>query len=66
MQPPVHDFQAESIAGTLGGTLLTILVYVQTEDVVKTAILAGVGALVSFAVTASLRAFIEWIKEKRR
>ena len=56
----------ETVVGTLGGTFLTILVYVQTADVMKTAILAAVGAVVSFVVSVIMRTAIEWAKKNRR
>ncbi len=41
--------------GTLGGTLLTIIVNMQAGDLIKTAILAFVGAVVSFGVSVVLK-----------
>ena len=38
--------------GTLGGTLLTIFGNIQSEDILRTAILAAIGATVSFAGAA--------------
>ena len=37
--------------GTTGGTLLGIIAQLGMHDVVKTALLAAIGAVVSFAVT---------------
>lgn len=45
--------------GTAGGTLLTILANITSEDIIKTAILAAVGALVSFGVTLALKLLIK-------
>lgn len=42
-------------AGTLGGTFLTIIFNIKTEDVLKTIVLAGIGAIVSFFVSLGLR-----------
>ena len=56
----------ETAIGTIGGTLLTFFAYVHTADVMKTAILAGVGAVVSFAVSMALRGFITWAKRRQR
>jgi len=47
-------------AGTLGGTLLVIVIQIQQGELIKTAILASVGAVVSFIVTAVLR----WVLKK--
>jgi hypothetical protein len=44
-----------TIAGTLGGTLLSIFASVDVGDVAKTAVLAVVGAVVSFSVSLLLK-----------
>jgi mannitol-specific phosphotransferase system IIBC component len=51
-----HYFDNTTKAGTASGTLLTILANINSEDLVKTALLAAVGALVSFSVTIALKA----------
>jgi mannitol-specific phosphotransferase system IIBC component len=55
----VHSNHAGTVAGTAGGTLLTIFATVQTEDIVKTIVLACIGAVVSF--TASL--LMKWVTQ---
>lgn len=45
-----------------GGTLLSVLAQLGVHDIVKTAVLAAVGALVSFAVTWGLQ---RWCQRKR-
>lgn len=40
--------------GTLGGTLCSIFVNLTLDDIVKTAILAAVGAMVSFVISKLL------------
>jgi hypothetical protein len=47
-------------AGTLGGTLLVIVIQIQQGELIKTAILASIGAVVSFGVTTLLR----WVMKK--
>jgi hypothetical protein len=47
-------------AGTFGGTLLVIIIQIQQGELIKTAILASIGAVVSFGVTTVLR----WILKK--
>lgn len=42
-------------AGTIGGTFLTIIVNIKGEDIVKTIVLAGIGAVVSFFVSLGLK-----------
>ena len=41
--------------GTAAGTVLSILPNIISEDIVKTIILAGVGAIVSFIVSLTLK-----------
>lgn len=41
--------------GTAGGTFLSIVPNIQSEDIVKTAILATVGAVVSFTISLLLK-----------
>lgn len=50
-------------AGTLSGTLLSILGNLHHEDLLKTAILAGIGAFVSFLVTLMMKAIIKYLKK---
>ena len=57
-----QNFDHSTKAGTIGGTLLTIFANIKSEDLVKTAILAGIGAIVSFSVTMLLKLFIRWVK----
>lgn len=51
-----------TVAGTVGGTLLTIFANVDAGDIVKTAILAAVGAVVSFGVSLLLKKIVQLIK----
>jgi len=48
-------------AGTGGGTLLSVLAQLGMHDMVKTAALAAIGAVVSFAVTWALQ---RWSRRK--
>ena len=41
--------------GTAGGTFLSVLPNIHSEDIVKTAILATVGAVVSFTISLLLK-----------
>ncbi len=57
--------QAQSnstLAGTAGGTFLSIVPNILSEDVVKTVILATIGAIVSFAISLLLK----WLTKKHR
>lgn len=51
-----------TVAGTASGTLLTIFGNIHSEDLVKTAVLALIGAIVSFAVSLGMK----WIAKKFR
>ncbi|HEX3025120.1 MAG TPA: hypothetical protein VHP12_07905 [Chitinophagaceae bacterium] len=46
-------------AGTAGGTLLTIIINIKSEDVLKTMVLAAVGAVISFTVSLLLKLFLK-------
>lgn len=47
-------------AGTAGGTLLSIVVTIQSGDITKTIVLATVGAVVSFLVSLGMK----WVARK--
>jgi hypothetical protein len=51
-------FDNTTKAGTLGGTLLTIFANISSADLIKTSVLAGLGAIVSFGVTLGLKMLI--------
>lgn len=48
--------------GTFTGTALTILVNIGSQDVIKTIVLAALGAIVSFFVTIGLKWIVKKIK----
>ena len=58
-----QHFDNTTKAGTAGGTLLTIFANITSEDVIKTIILASIGAAVSFTVTIFLKALIKRLKK---
>lgn len=51
-------------AGTIGGTLLVLLLRITSEEVLKTAMLAAVGAVVSFGVSFLLNKLVKRRREK--
>ncbi|GAA4736797.1 hypothetical protein [Flavisolibacter ginsenosidimutans] len=53
MQP---SFDSTVKTGTAAGTMLIILANIYSEDVIRTALLAAVGAAVSFGVSLLLKA----------
>ena len=58
-----HVFDNNTKAGTAGGTLLTIFANINCGDITKTAVLAGVGAVVSFGVTLLLKHLLKRLKK---
>ncbi len=56
-------FDNTTKAGTAGGTLLTIFANISSQDIIKTAVLAGIGAVVSFTITILLKAIIKRLKK---
>jgi mannitol-specific phosphotransferase system IIBC component len=53
-------FDTTTKTGTAAGTLLTIFANISSEDLLKTVILAAVGAAVSFVVTILLKAVVHY------
>ncbi|MBS1667821.1 MAG: hypothetical protein JST58_10630 [Bacteroidetes bacterium] len=58
-----HHFDSSAKAGVMGGTLLTIFVNLTNEDIVKTIVLAAIGAVVSFCITVILKFLIKLMKK---
>lgn len=52
----------EVLAGTLSGTVLTVIWNIGSADVLKTGVLAAIGAVVSFSVTF----FLKWLSERKK
>jgi hypothetical protein len=50
-----HSNHGGTVAGTASGTLLTIFANIHSEDIVKTTLLACVGAIVSFTISLALK-----------
>lgn len=48
-------FDSTTKTGTAGGTLLTILANISGQDILKTIILAAIGAVVSFLITLVMK-----------
>lgn len=60
----MHHIENDTIAGTIGGTILAILPQLNTLDVTRTIILAAVGAVASFLVTQLCKWIWKRIKSK--
>lgn len=52
--------------GTAGGTLLSVLANITSGDLLHTAILAAVGAVVSFSVSMVLKWLVKFIQQRNR
>lgn len=57
-----HNHHGGTVAGTASGTILTIFANIHSEDIVKTAVLAIIGAVVSFSISLGLK----WIARRRK
>ena len=58
-----NSINSNTWAGTLGGTALVVILNITTE-ILHTALLAGVGAIVSFGVSISLKYVVKWFGRK--
>jgi hypothetical protein len=50
-------------SGTIGGTLCTIFINIRYQDVADTALLAAIGAIVSFIVSLGLKIVVRQFKK---
>jgi hypothetical protein len=48
-----------TLMGTAGGTFLSVLPNLHSEDVLKTVLLASIGAVVSFIVSMALKTLLK-------
>ena len=61
--------QNKTILGTVSGTALTVAMNIESSDILKTVVLAALGAVVSFVVTVGLKkvsALPGFLKRRRR
>ena len=61
--------QNKTILGTVSGTALTLAMNIESSDILKTVVLAALGAVVSFVVTVGLKrvwALPKYFKRKRK
>jgi hypothetical protein len=57
-----NNIESGTILGTVSGTVLTVAVNVGSSDIVKTVILAALGAVVSFGVSLLLKWLVKRFK----
>jgi len=58
-----NNIESGTILGTVSGTVLTVAVNMGSSDILKTVILASLGAVVSFSVSLLLKWMVKKIKE---
>jgi hypothetical protein len=57
-----NNIESGTILGTVSGTVLTVAVNVGSSDILKTVILASLGAVVSFSVSLLLKWIVKRFK----
>jgi len=57
-----NNIESGTILGTVSGTVLTVLVNIGSSDVIKTVVLAALGAVVSFSVSVLLKWLVKTFK----
>jgi mannitol-specific phosphotransferase system IIBC component len=57
-----NNIESGTIMGTVSGTVLTVAVNVGSSDILKTVILASLGAVVSFSVSLLLKWLVKRFK----
>lgn len=64
-----HTIESKTILGTVSGTVLTVVVNIESSDITKTVVLAALGAVVSFVVTVALKRVwpgVDSLKRRRK
>jgi hypothetical protein len=54
-----------TLTGTVGGTLFVVLVHISSGEILKTTVLAAVGAAVSYTVSWALKLLYKRFTKKR-
>jgi hypothetical protein len=57
-----HNIESGTILGTVSGTALTVAVNIGSSDIIKTVVLAALGAVVSFSVSVLLKWLVKRFK----
>ena len=61
-----HHLNAGTMLGTASGMLLTVLANITSSDILKTVLLAAIGAVVSFLVSLALKNLLGRASKKRK
>ena len=56
-----HTEDNTTLIGTLSGTVLSVFAMFDAQDIIKTIIMAAIGAIVSFLVTKVLKWVWDWV-----
>lgn len=58
------QFDASQRIGTLGGMALIVLMQIDSSEVIKTIVLAGIGGISSYLCTVVLKHLIIYLRKK--
>ncbi len=61
-----QSFLSGTRVGTAGGTLTVVLLNINSGDVIKTMVLAAIGAAVSFVTAQLLKKMMQWWKTRKQ
>lgn len=63
-----QHIESGTVLGTVGGTALTVVANISSQDITKTVVLAALGAVVSFTVSVVLKEAVKklWGYIKRK
>jgi len=63
-----QHIESGTVLGTVGGTALTVVANIDSQDITKTVVLAALGAVVSFIVSVVLKEAVKklWGYIKRK
>lgn len=59
-----YSFHSHARAGTIGGFLFALFLQIRTDDMIRTAVLALIAAVVSFITSYLLKMLMKWINRK--
>lgn len=54
-----QHIESGTVLGTVGGTALTVVANINSQDITKTVVLAALGAVVSFTVSLVLKEVVK-------
>lgn len=54
-----------TLAGTVSGTLLVVILQINNSEILKTAVLAAIGAVISFIVSKAMKYLWKRVQKKK-